>query len=74
MPLEMRNIIDYIVVCVSEFADRHSLSQKDAYFYLRKYAGIQFLKEFYDIEHTIPFADVVDDLTRICARNGGVLT
>lgn len=73
MPIETRNIIEYIVACVSEFAARHNLSLRDAYFYLQNHAGIQFLKEFYDVEHTLSFEDVVDDLTRICSRNGGIL-
>lgn len=73
MSTEIRNKLDYIVVCVSEFANRYQLPLKDAYFYLRQHMGIQFLQEFYDVEHTLSFDDVVDDLTRVCARNGGML-
>lgn len=73
MSTETRKKLDYIVVCVSEFANRHRLSLRDAYFYLRQHTGIQFLQEFYDVEHTLSFEDVVDDLTKVCARNGGAL-
>lgn len=74
MPQEIRDQLNYIVVCVSEFAERHGLTLRDAYFYLREHTGIQFLQDFYDVEHTLSFEDAVDDLTRICARNGGTLT
>ncbi|MCF0200434.1 MAG: DUF3791 domain-containing protein [Bacteroidales bacterium] len=66
-----RNIIEYIVCCVSEFAERHQLSHKQSYAYLRRYLGIQFLREQYEIEHTFSIDDAVDDLTRICQHNGG---
>lgn len=73
MPTETRNILDYIVVCVSEFASRHNLPQQEAYQYLRKHDGIRFLREFYDVEHTLSFEEAVDDLTIVCRRNGGAL-
>ncbi len=71
MPKEERDILDYIVVCISEFADNYGLKLKDAYMYLRNYKGIDFLREFYDVEHTLSFADAVEDLTTVCLQNGG---
>ncbi len=71
MTREDRNILDYIVVCVSEFADRHGIQMQEAYQYLRQYKGIDYLQEFYDVEHTLSFDDAIDDLTTICQKNGG---
>jgi hypothetical protein len=65
------DLLDYIVVCISEFANRYELHMKDAYIYLSKNKGIAFLKEFYDVENTLSFEDVVDDLTAVCMQNGG---
>ena len=45
------NILDYIVVCISEFAYRYEMQMKEAYLYLSRHKGIEFLKEFYDVEH-----------------------
>ncbi len=39
--------------------------------YLYAYKGIEFIKENYDVEHTLSFDDAVDDLTLICRNNGG---
>lgn len=68
-----RNLLDYIVVCVSEFASRYGMHMKDAYMYLRRYKGIDFLHEFYDVEHTLSFEDTIDDLSIICRKNGGTV-
>ena len=47
---------------------------RDAYVYLSRNKGIEFLKEFYDVEHTLSFDDVLDDLTVICRKNGGTVS
>lgn len=74
MSVEQRNQINYVVVCVNEFANRYRLSMKEAFQYLFDYKGIQFLKEHYDIEHTLSLEDAIDDLVMICNNNGGVLS
>lgn len=73
MPVTERNLLNYIVVCISEFAATHGLHMRDAYVYLRDHKGIDFLKEFYDVEHTLSFEDVIDDLTAVCRQNGGAI-
>ena len=65
------NVLDYIVVCISEFSNRYEMQMRDASIYLKRYKGIEFLKEFYDVEHTLSFEDVLDDLAAICRKNGG---
>jgi hypothetical protein len=70
---ELRKEINYAVACVSEFADRHNMSQQDAFQYLYKYKAIAFLKENYEIEHTLSLDDALDDLFIICRNNGGTL-
>ncbi|HBP09334.1 MAG TPA: hypothetical protein DD629_03690, partial [Treponema sp.] len=32
--------------------------------------ALDFLTEFYDVEHTLSFADAVSDMTQICQKNG----
>lgn len=65
------DVVHYIVVCIGDFANRNEMHMRDAYIYLNRYKGIEFLKEFYDVEHTLSFEDVLDDLTAICRQNGG---
>lgn len=41
MAQDEKRIVDYIVVCISEFASRYEMHMKDAYIYLTKYKGIE---------------------------------
>jgi hypothetical protein len=68
-----KNIINYLVMRVSEFATRFKIGEKQAYKYLSQYGGIAFLTEHYGIEHTLSLDDVIDDLTLICKNSGGLL-
>jgi len=73
MAKEDVNILNYIVVCISEFASKYEMHMRDAYIYLSRNKGIEFLKEFYDVEHTLSFEDVLDDLAAVCKKNGGTV-
>ena len=68
---KQKNIIEYIVACVAEFAKSHKLDNTDAYNYLQKYKGIAFLEESYDVEHTFSIDDTVNHLAIVCKNNGG---
>lgn len=70
---EVKNKIAYIIAVISEFASAHSLTNAQAYRYLERFKGLDFLNRFYNVEHTLPFEDVVDDLTAYCHRKGGAL-
>ena len=67
------NKISYTVACVSSFAAAHNLSKKDAFLYLYGNKAIAFLKEHYDVEHTLSLDEAVEDMTEICRKNGGTL-
>lgn len=73
MPDILRKQIDYTVVCVNEFARKKSIHPRVAFLYLYHYKGIHFLKENYEIEHTLSLDDAIEDLDIICTNNGGTL-
>jgi hypothetical protein len=70
---EEQKMIDYIVVCVNEFANRSNLHYKDAFNYLKCHQAIKFLQENYEIERTLGIEDAVDDLYKVAQNNGGKL-
>ncbi|MDR0938191.1 MAG: DUF3791 domain-containing protein [Mediterranea sp.] len=70
---DFSNRIEYFVACIGAFAERYTLTNGQAYRYLKRFAGLDFLDEFYDIEHTFSIEEAIDDLTKICQRNGGGL-
>ncbi|WP_301348526.1 DUF3791 domain-containing protein, partial [uncultured Muribaculum sp.] len=49
---EIFNRIEYVVACVGAFAQRYQISNMQAYAYLRRFTGIDFLLDCYAAEHT----------------------
>jgi len=70
---EQKRKIGFTVACVNEFANRHKLSAKEAFQYLFQFKGIDFIKENYEVEHTLDFDTILDDLGILCKKNGGTL-
>ena len=61
----------YFIACVSEFARAHGLAHHESFDYLDRYKGMDFLVKCYEAEHTLSFADAVNDLNVVCRRHGG---
>lgn len=68
---EILNKIEYIVCCVGAFASHYNISNIQAYAYLNRFAGIDFLLDCYAAEHTLSIEDAVNDLTHVCLQKGG---
>lgn len=68
-----KNILDFLIALVAEFATRFGISQDKAYNYIREYKGLEFFFKHYNVLHTLSFADNVDDLIQVCANHGGAL-
>ncbi|MCD8385811.1 MAG: DUF3791 domain-containing protein [Bacteroidales bacterium] len=71
MKQKEKDIIEYIVCCISEFGNVHKIAMHQAYEYLSKFGGLDFLRKFYNVEHTFSVEDAIEDITMICHRNGG---
>ena len=74
MSAKEKSKIAYITACVFGFASQFDMNPREAMAYLSKFEGINYLDEFYDIEHTLPFNDTMNALQTICMRNGGAVT
>lgn len=70
---EQKKRIGFTVACVNEFAHQYSLSVQEAFRYLFQFKGIDFIKENYEIEHTLDFDTIMEDLRLLCQKNGGAL-
>ena len=70
---EQKRKIGFTVVCINEFANRHRLSSKEAFQYLFQFKGIAFIKENYDVEHTLDFETVLEDLGILCKKKWGYI-
>ena len=65
--------IEYTVSLVSDFAKKHSLSTTQAFNYLDRFNAIDFINQHYNITHTRPFTEILDDLALYCKNRGGNL-
>ena len=70
---ELRNKIAYMLACISEFARRNNIGTQMAYEYVADHGGMKFLRDYYDVEHTLSFDEAIDDIEAICKQNGGEL-
>ena len=68
---ERRHWIEYVNMIIFEFAGSYKLPLKEAYSYLKQYGGIDFLNEFYDVEHTENPYYTVRTLLKVCRNHGG---
>lgn len=73
MGYDIKDKIEWTVVFLSEFGKRHGLTLKQAFNYLLRYKGMDFVERHYDYLHTQSFASVVDDMTEYCGKMGGGL-
>ncbi len=65
--------LEWTVIFVLEFGRQHGLTMKQAFNYLSRFKGIEFIDRNYDYVHTQSFASIVNDLTEYCHRKGGAL-
>ena len=68
-----KNKVEYIIAIISDFAKEHSLNTMQAYRSLERFKGLDFIDKFYEVNHTLSFEDVIEDLTFYCHRRGGSL-
>lgn len=68
---EKKKKIGFTVACINEFAQHYNLSIQEAFRYLFQFKGIAFIKENYEVEHTLDFETIIEDLGILCRKNGG---
>lgn len=68
MSNQEQNQIRYTVACVNDFARAKSISKTQAFLYLLEHKALDFLTEFYDVEHTLSFDDALSSKSRLLSR------
>ncbi|MPN62679.1 hypothetical protein SDC9_210432 [bioreactor metagenome] len=63
--------ISFISFIVPEFAEAYKMNIQDAYFYLKKYGGWDFLNKHWWALHTDNVYYALDTIYQICYKNGG---
>ena len=73
MAYSMQDKMEWTLFFIAEFAKKHGLSMKQAFNYLSRFKGIDFLDRQYGYVHTQSFTSMVNDMTDYCHRKGGAL-
>jgi hypothetical protein len=63
--------ISFMAYIVPAFADAYKMNVQDAFFYLKKFGGWDFLNEHWWAFHTDNEIWAVYDIYKICYENGG---
>ena len=73
MKYSSRDIMEYIIALVNEFAKKFNLSDKQAFNYIRNHQGVTFIEDNYGIIHTLDFQEAVESVALFCRKTGGLL-
>jgi hypothetical protein len=64
--------VSFITFIIPMFADAYKMNVQDAYLYLKKYRGLDFLNEHWWALHTDNVLYALNDLYTVCRENGGL--
>jgi len=65
--------VAFVTFIVPEFASGYKMKMQDAYFYLKKYGGMDFLYKHWWALHTDNPYWAIRDMAKVCRNNGGYL-
>lgn len=63
----------FITSVLYHFSKIKGISLYRAFRYLKTFKGLDYLNQFMEIERTLSYDEITDNLTLVCARNGGAL-
>ncbi|MDR2868534.1 MAG: DUF3791 domain-containing protein [Bacteroidales bacterium] len=64
--------ISFISFIIPEFASAYKMDIQDAYCYLKKYGGLDFIHQCWRSLHTDNIIWAVHDIYKVCYNNGGL--
>lgn len=67
------NTVSFITSVLYHFSKIKGISLDRAFRYLKTFKGFDYLSQFMEIERTLSYEDITDNLTLVCTRNGGAL-
>jgi hypothetical protein len=68
---ETSDKVSFITFIIPEFANAFKMNIQDAYLYLKKYGGLDYLHECWWALHTENKIWAIHDIYTICRNNGG---
>ncbi len=68
---QMSDKVSFIAYIIPAFADAYKMNIQQAFFYLKKYGGLDYLIEHWWALHTDNPIYAVHDMYLVCRQNGG---
>jgi hypothetical protein len=65
--------VNFITFIIPEFASGYKMNVQDAYFYLKKYGGMDYLYKHWWALHTDNPYWAIRSMAQVCRNNGGGL-
>lgn len=73
MKSRVRDILEFTIAIITEFASNFNLTERQAYRYINFHKGLDFIEENYGIMHTLDFNEAVESVAIFCRKRGGEL-
>jgi hypothetical protein len=70
---QTRDKVSFITFIIPKFASGYKMNTQDAYLYLKKYGGINYLDEHWWALHTDNPYWAIRSMAKVCRNNGGNL-
>ena len=65
--------VSFIMAVIYHYSKSKGISLGRAFRYLKTFKGLDYLRQYMDIEQTLSYDDITANLSRVCANNGGAL-
>jgi hypothetical protein len=69
---ETKNRIAFVTFIIEKFASSYKMNRKEAYLYLKKYGGIDYIFDCWWALHVDNPIWAVRDIFEVCYNNGGL--
>ena len=69
---EMQNKVVFMTYIITKFARAYKMNKANAYLYLKKYGGLDFMNECWWALHTDNPIWAVRSMYEVCRNNGGL--
>jgi hypothetical protein len=71
LDIETKNKIGFVTFIIEKFASAYKMNRKDAYLYLKKYGGLDYIFECWWALHIDNPFWALRDIYKVCRSNGG---
>jgi len=68
---ETSNKVSFITYIIPMFADAYKMNVQEAWFYLKRYGGFDFINKHWWALHTDNVLYALNDIYEVCRKNGG---